>query len=177
MASLLHPERLEDLLNYRLQRLHAASGAPVVRLLEGRFGITRREWRLLGTLADQGPTSPSQLALDLQLDRARTSRAIGMLQQRGLLRRETQRGDARRATVTLTPDGQRLFETVFPLIAQINAQIVSALDEGALALLDLSLRRLTDRALRLNQLLVRDAKADRRAGGSRRLRPPGVGDA
>ena len=63
MRSLRHPARLDELLNYRLQRLHAASGAPVVRLLEGRFGITRREWRLLGTLADRGPTSPSQLAL------------------------------------------------------------------------------------------------------------------
>lgn len=175
MRSLRHPARLDELLNYRLQRLHAASGAPVVRLLEGRFGITRREWRLLGTLADRGPTSPSQLALDLQLDRARTSRAIGLLQQRGLLHRQTQRGDARRAEVALTPEGQRLFDMVFPLVADIHTQIVSVLDDDALEQLDRILRLLNDRARQLNQSLVRDAKADRRAGGSRRVRPP-VGD-
>ena len=45
------PQTLDDLLNYRLLRLYAQSGAPVIRLLEGRYGISRREWRLLALLA------------------------------------------------------------------------------------------------------------------------------
>ena len=62
MHPLRAPRRLADLINFRLQRCHSLSGAPVIRLLEGRYGITRREWRLLATLADHGPLSPSELA-------------------------------------------------------------------------------------------------------------------
>ena len=41
--TLTRPDTLDDLLNYRLMRLFAVSGAPVVRLCEGRYGIARRE--------------------------------------------------------------------------------------------------------------------------------------
>ena len=41
--SLREPRQLDDLLNVRLLQLFAVSGAPVVRLLEGRYGIKRRE--------------------------------------------------------------------------------------------------------------------------------------
>ncbi|MCW5633389.1 MAG: MarR family transcriptional regulator [Rubrivivax sp.] len=172
MPTLRQPGRLKELLNYRLQRLYSASGAPIVRLLEGRFGITRREWRLISTLAERGATSPSELALEMQLDRARTSRAIGALVDKGLLLRQARPGDARRAEVALTPAGRTLFDTVFPQVAAINVQQVAVLDDDELDRLDGLLRRLTDQALQLNHSLVRDAKADRRAGGSRRIRRP-----
>ena len=40
-------ETVNDLLLYRLGRLVSTGGSLVVRLCEGQFGITRREWRLL----------------------------------------------------------------------------------------------------------------------------------
>ena len=40
--SLREPRTLDELLNYRLLRLYAASTAPVTRLMEGRWGISRR---------------------------------------------------------------------------------------------------------------------------------------
>jgi hypothetical protein len=54
------PETLDDLLLYRMARLPSVAGSMVIRLCEGRFGITRREWRLLGVLA-QEPTMVQQL--------------------------------------------------------------------------------------------------------------------
>jgi len=47
---------------YRMSRLLAVGGSMVIRLCEGRFGITRREWRLVATLAGRGELSSSQLA-------------------------------------------------------------------------------------------------------------------
>jgi DNA-binding MarR family transcriptional regulator len=142
----------------------------VVRLLEGRYGIARREWRLLAVLAAQGPLSPSALADAAQLDRPRTSRATGVLAAKGLLSRQTQAGDARRAVVALTESGQRLHDEIFPQVAAINARLVEALDDGQVAVLDQALRQLTEQARRLNGELAQDVRADRRAGGSRRLR-------
>jgi DNA-binding MarR family transcriptional regulator len=169
--SLRDPQTLDELLNYRLLRLHAASGAPVVRLLEGRYGIARREWRLLAMLAGQGPLSPSALAERAQLDRPRTSRAIGSLLRKKLVQRGGQPGDARRALVGLTPAGRRLHDELFPQVAEINRQVVAVLDDAAVQALDAALVALTAQATRLNTELSQDVSADRYHGGSRRHWP------
>jgi len=171
VSSLRQPQRIDELLNYRLQRLHAASGAPVIRLLEGRHGISRREWRLLAALAEGGAMSPSDLATVMQLDRPRTSRAIGALAGKGLLQRVERAGDARRADVALTGAGHQLYQVIFPQVAAINRQVVEVLDEAELVALDKALARLNDHARKLNERLVQDAKADRRRGGTRRIFP------
>ncbi|WP_254607017.1 MarR family winged helix-turn-helix transcriptional regulator [Rhodoferax sp. BAB1] len=165
---LRQPRRLDDLLNFQLHMLQAVSGAPIVRLLEGRHGITRREWRLLALLADRGPLSPSTLAEQGQLDRARTSRSIGMLVAKQLALRETLASDPRRAQVSLTAAGRRLYDEVFPEIAAINAQLVSALDDATVDALATAIERLKAKAQELNLALATDIKAGRGQGGSRR---------
>lgn len=166
------PRGIDDLLNYRLQRLHAVSGAPVIRLLEGRYGITRREWRLLATLGSSGPLSPSALADACHLDRPRASRAIGSLRDKSLLERAVARGDARRATVALSAAGTALYQELFEQVSAINARMVECLDDTALAALEHALTRLTAAATELNAQLVQDVGADRRVGGARRARVP-----
>ncbi|MEZ5646911.1 MAG: hypothetical protein R3E94_04415 [Burkholderiaceae bacterium] len=76
MHPLRDPGRLTDLINFRLQRCFSISGAPVVRLLEGRYSITRREWRLLATLAEQGPLSPSVLDVKAERQSGGSRRAL-----------------------------------------------------------------------------------------------------
>lgn len=169
--SLRCPTELDELLNYRLLRLQSASGAPVVRLLEGRFGIARREWRMLALLAAGGAMSPSQLADRAHLDRPRTSRALATLAAKRLVERHAQSGDARRARVMLTAEGRALYEQVFPLVAALNASVVAVLDDQATQALDRALLALTERAQAVNAQAVRDVGADRHRGGTRRVRP------
>ena len=80
------PSELDDLFLYHLARLMSSAGTMVVRLCEGRYGITRREWRVLALLAQDEGLLSSQLAQRAQLDRARTSRAITSLVGKKLLR-------------------------------------------------------------------------------------------
>ncbi len=148
----------------------------MVRLLEGRYGIARREWRLLAVLAARGALSPSALADEAHLDRPRTSRAIGTLAAKGLLERVPQPGDHRRARVALTAGGRRLFDEIFPQVAAINAELVGVLGAAQQRTLDDALALLTARAERLNAERVQDVRADRRAGGSRRVRRIRQGD-
>lgn len=165
--SLGDPRDLDDLLNYRLMRLFAISGAPVIRLCEGRYGIARREWRLLALLAAHGPLSPSELAERGDLDRARTSRAIGTLAGKKLVERAPLPGDARRAVVRLTPSGQRLYDELFPQVAEINREVLSVLDRRLLSSLEDALQRLTAQAAQVNQSQAQGVQADRLRGGSR----------
>ena len=67
------PAALDDLLLYRISRLLGVAGSLVIRLCEGRFGITRREWRVLALLAQDEGLLSSQLAERAQLDRARAA--------------------------------------------------------------------------------------------------------
>ncbi|MBT2322624.1 MarR family transcriptional regulator [Variovorax paradoxus] len=158
MTALHRP--LDDLLLYRLSRLLSVAGGMVIRLCEGRFGITRREWRLLATLASRGELSSSQLAEHAQLDRARTSKAVGSLVAKQLISRTHLAGDRRSVVLCLTEGGQALYDELFPLVKRINADLMSALDADDAALFDDALRRLRQRA----DLLAGEAvlpKADR----------------
>lgn len=168
--TLSRPRDLDDLLNYRLMRLFAVSGAPVIRLCEGRYGIARREWRILALLAAHGPLSPSALADRGDLDRARTSRAIGSLVGKKLAERVAQPGDARRAVVALTDAGRALYDELFPQVVAINLEVLAALEAPLVAALDEALARLTAHAADVNRAHVLDVQADRRHGGSRRIR-------
>jgi DNA-binding MarR family transcriptional regulator len=167
---LRQPRHIDELLNYRLLRLYAVSGAPVIRLLEGRYGISRREWRLLALLALHGELSPSGLAEKAHLDRPRATRGVQVLVDKQLARRVPLPGDARRAMVSLTAAGQQLYDELFPQIAAINQQVVSALGDEAVAALDAALAQLTTQAEAVNQQVLRDLRADRQAGAAAKPR-------
>jgi hypothetical protein len=71
--------------------------------------------------------------------------------------------------VALTAAGHRLYDKLFPQIAAINAAVLACLDDDTVRSLDAALSRLTNEAERLNLEVQRDVRADRRAGGSRRV--------
>ena len=168
--SLADPRRSEDLLNYQLSRLLAASGAMVVRLCEGRYGITRREWRVIALLAEHGAMSPTDLAQRTHLERGRVSALITQLVSKALLRRVAVPGDARRAEVLLTEGGRAVYDDLQPLSAAFNAEVLSALTPQEREVFDVMLQKLTKGAERIAATRPVPEKADRRHGGGRRLR-------
>ena len=167
-------EPLEALLLYRLSRLVVVTGRMVTRLCEGRFGITRREWRLLVTLASLGELGSSQLAEHAQLDRARTSKAVGSLVTKELISREARAGDRRQVTLALTARGRALYDELFPLVSAINAELGSALDAEEGARFDAALLKLQAQADRMLDTAVLP-KADRGRRGAvvpgKRIKP------
>ena len=162
------PATVEDLLNYRLARLLSSSGAMIIRLCEGKYGITRREWRLIAMLAACGPMSPSALADRAHIDRARASRNIAELVAKRLAVRAVSPGDKRRATIALTASGKALHDELFPVSANINGLVLSALKPAQLRSFDRALTLLTAKAEQIGRDTPPALKADRRHGGSRR---------
>ncbi len=164
---------VDDLLLYRMGQFSAVAGAMVVRLCEGGHGITRREWAVLAQLHGhpQG-LLPSALAERMQRDRARTSRALGSLQAKGLVQRVTLPSDRRSARVSLTPAGQTLYDALMPQVQAINARILAVLEPAQKQAFDEALARLRAQAQQLlGQMGPALPKADRRHGGSRRAKP------
>lgn len=162
------PAALDDLLLYRLSRLLSTASTMVIRLCEGRFGITRREWRVIALLARQGDLLSSELAVHAQLDRARISRAITSLVGKRLVDRQVRVGDRRQVALALTPEGHALHAQLFPQVREINLRLLEALPDGGTGELQQLLGALQARA----DTMVAQAhlpKADRRRGGRARL--------
>jgi DNA-binding MarR family transcriptional regulator len=147
---LQQPQQQNDLLLYRLYRIHATAGPLVVRMCEREFGITRREWRVLSCLADVEGVQSSELAVRAMLDRARTSRAITSLADKGLVRREPKPSDRREVHVYLTDAGRRLYDAVFPRIAAIQRELVSPFSAAERQQFSELIARLQASANRLN---------------------------
>lgn len=168
--SLADPQTVDDLLNYRLSCLLASSGAMVTRLCEGRYGITRREWRLIALLAAHGAMSPSELARQAHLERARISRHITELVEKKLIRRVALAEDRRRAEVDLTEEGRALYDELFPQSVGFNNQVLAALAPGELAVFEAAMAKLMRQADRILATDPVPEKADRRHGGARKLR-------
>jgi DNA-binding MarR family transcriptional regulator len=166
-SPLSRPGTLDDLLLYRMSRFLATAGSMVIRLCEGRFGITRREWRILAILATGDGLLSSALATRAQLDRARTSRAITSLVGKRLVQRTVEPGDRRQARLTVTPQGRALYAALFPLVQDINRQLLAPLPAADVARLGAALERLQAQA---DQLVAQShlPKADRRRGGRAR---------
>ncbi|OSZ73117.1 MarR family winged helix-turn-helix transcriptional regulator [Hydrogenophaga sp. IBVHS1] len=139
---------MTELFLYRLSRLQAVAVAPVGRLCQARYGISRREWRLLVVLARHGAMLSSELADQAQLDRARTSRIVTTLADMKLIVREVIPSDRRQARVSLTPEGQALYDEFLPVVIELNRQLLLELERDEIRQLDGLMDRLADRAKR-----------------------------
>jgi len=165
MPTLRDPAALDDLLLYRLSRLLAVGGSTVIRLCEGRFGITRREWRVIARLAEEEELLSSELADRIQLDRARTSRAVTSLVTKKLVRRQAGTADRRHARLALTDKGRGLHAALFPLVCEINRGLLAPLSADEVRRLEDMLDRLQSRADGMVAAASALPKADRRRGG------------
>ena len=174
MNRLLDPHQHDDLLNYRLKRLVSLGGAPAIRLCEGRYGISRSQWRLTAALVEDGAMSPGALTRRVRVDAGRVSLGIAALIEKGLVVRQGEQRDKRRALVAATVAGRALYAELFPQLAAINRRIATVLSEEEAAQLDAFLERLTLRAQSIyDEGGGVDVRAERRLGGSRRVPPVG----
>ena len=156
---------IDDLLLYRLSRFGSLAGAMVVRLCEGGYGITRREWRVLGLMQPSETLTASALAQRVQLDRARTSRVISSLTDKGLLTRSVAPGNRREVRLQLTPAGAALREALMPQVQRINQRILSVLSHAEMVQLDALIQRLQTSAETVSQSLQPELpKTQRRLG-------------
>lgn len=159
----------ENLLNFRLWRLVSLAGAPVTRLCEGRYGITRREWHLLILLFRDGQVSPSELAERASLDRARVSKAVAGLIEKSLIQKTAGRDDRCRIILALTEKGAKLVRDLFPQIEAINARVLSAISPELQDALFTALDAMTRQANGIARAAGSDVRADRYRGGRKRL--------
>lgn len=128
--TLFHPLRQSDLLLFRLYRIQATAGAAVVRTCEQEAGLTRREWRVLTTVAQNEGVLSSELANRAMLDRARTSRALTTLEAKQLIERRPRPSNRREIQVFATDAGRDIDARLFAKVSAINRQLLQVLTQA-----------------------------------------------
>jgi len=167
---LSEPPHLADMLMYRLYQAWSQSNPVFVRLCEGRFGITRREWRILACAVEGGIMSSAELAAAAKLDLPRTSRTLGTLCEKGWLRRLHDSADRRVVRVEATAEGIDRYQRLLPEVARLNDLLVQDLSHDEIALLRDFLARIEQSGRRMADDNIVSEKASRREGGTRRAR-------
>ena len=157
------------MLMYRLYQAWSQSNPVFVRLCEGRYGITRREWRLLACAVEGGIMTSAELAAAAKLDLARTSRTLGTLCE-GLAAPAARQRRPARGPVEATERGQERYLALLPEVARLNDMLVQDLSATEVEQLRGFLARIEQRGRRMAEDNIVSDKASRRAGGTRRAR-------
>ncbi|MCO6390734.1 homoprotocatechuate degradation operon regulator HpaR [Aliihoeflea aestuarii] len=84
------------------------------RPLLASHDLTEQQWRVIRMLGETSPLDASDLAERACILAPSLTRIIKSLEERGLIRRERDDGDARRALLSLNPAGRDLIRTVMP---------------------------------------------------------------
>ena len=129
---------------HRLLKLNNRLIAPFSTHLEHRYNITVNEFRLLMMIGRLGTSASHELSELTGVNTMSVSRAVSALQRHGRIEVTTDPGNRRRKTLTLTPEGQRLYETMLPTTDKVAQYLFEALRPDEIMAFDRYVTTLTD---------------------------------
>ena len=138
--------RLETFLPYRLNVLSALVLRALGRIFDERFGIAIPEWRVIATVGQFGTLTAKQVGAHSHMHKTKVSRAVATLERRGLLVRRSNKADLREAFLSLTDEGQALYQAIVPSAVEFADRMLADLDPAERAALESVFEKLTARA-------------------------------
>ncbi|MBB3141423.1 MarR family winged helix-turn-helix transcriptional regulator [Halomonas organivorans] len=118
---------LDHFLPYRLNSLADRISQALARLYETRHDLSVAQWRVLAWLHHREQLTAKQIREATRMDKARVSRAVQALEDRGLIRRRPSPEDQRRHELRLTEAGLALLEELIPEARAWEAELVAPL--------------------------------------------------
>lgn len=106
----------------------AVSGA-VSDLYTTRHGLSVWQWRTMAVLGIHRGLSASEIVEQSSMDKVNVSRAVKSLRQSGLLKRDIDGEDRRRAVLRLTDAGSAIFTDLVPRMLKVEAALLDGLTE------------------------------------------------
>ena len=95
-----------------------------------QYGVTMGLWPFLRALWERDGVTQRELSEKVRMKGPTTVAALNKLEDKGLVRRESDRKDARKINVFLTPEGRKVYRRVIPEVEAVNKQCMSGLSEA-----------------------------------------------
>jgi DNA-binding MarR family transcriptional regulator len=109
-----------------------------------KLGVTADQFVLLSTLAHGDALTQRELAARMPSDPSTVRAMLVLLEQRGLVSRDTHPSDGRARTVALTVSGRRKYRQVWKAGQKIRDQMVSSLSAAETRSLVILLQRVSE---------------------------------
>jgi DNA-binding MarR family transcriptional regulator len=116
---------LEDQIGHLLRRAHQRASAIFQEVMTD--GLTPPQFAALVKIRDFGKVSQNRLGRSVAMDPATSQGVIQRLLGKGLIRREDDPEDRRRALLSLTPEGEETVDRLIPLGKRVTAETLEPL--------------------------------------------------
>jgi len=140
---------LERFLSYRLHLLKRLTDRHSSDAYASTLGLSVAQARCLAAIGNFAPLSLTATAGRANLTKSQASRAVQLLQERGLAVKSDSESDGRGLVLTLTTTGKALWRRAMKLIARRNEEIFGCLSLPEQRRLGEMLDRLIENAHRL----------------------------
>ncbi len=124
---------LETFLPYRLSVTANRVSRAFAAHYEQEFGISIPEWRVIAVLGAFAPLSSNAICERTAMDKAKVSRAIASLLERGLIARGVHATDQRLIQIALSKTGRKIHEAIIPRARAIEAEVTKGLSKADIA--------------------------------------------
>lgn len=121
---------LNQFLPYQLNRLADRISQALEKLYAETYQLNIAQWRVLAWLSHCDDLTAKKVCVYTNMDKARVSRAIQTLEDRGLISRSPSQLDQRLHNLQLTESGQALLNDLLPEAKAWEADLVSTLSVG-----------------------------------------------
>ena len=139
-------DRNEIAFGYRIGYLFNHFSVPVYRGTTAEFGIQRPEFATLFCAAHLPQATASDVVQLTGIPRNSVSRAVSNLIATALVKRAADANDGRRAILSLTAKGRRVYEQILPRFQQRQEAMLSVLSATERGELDRLLNKLVERS-------------------------------
>ena len=95
-----------------------------------RHGVTLGLWPFLRALWEGDGLTQRELSEKVRMKGPTTVAALNKLEDKGLVRRQGNKNDARKINVFLTPEGRKVYRKVIPEVETVNRQCMGNLTES-----------------------------------------------
>ena len=107
-----------------------------------RHGVTLGLWPFLRALWESDGLTQRELSEKVRMKGPTTVAALNKLEDKGLVRRQSNKNDARKINVFLTPEGRKTYRKVIPEVETVNRQVLSELTDKEQAAFKDMIRRM-----------------------------------
>ena len=119
---------IKDFLTFRINLLYRLLDRQLKKMLAEHHNLSIAEWRVLGQLATNSPTTVRDIAAKTYMAKSQISRAAAALVRAGFSIRSKDVDDERSAVFAITKEGQKKYDVVMRMNRERQRRLIAQLD-------------------------------------------------